>query len=105
MYYLFNERIYPVVIKFPKSEKFALSQDIKNCFLEYLTYVKRADEVKSMRLRYSQEAQAYLGKIKTLMSIAKSREYISIPFYESVSLELTEISKMLKAYIRKINKK
>lgn len=103
MFNLLN-RIYPALRNFPKSEKFALSQDIKNCFLEYLTYVSRANEVKSMRLKYSQEAEAYLNKIKSLMKLAFNQRYISKGFYKDVSLELTELSKMLSGYMRSINK-
>ncbi len=98
-------RIYPALINFPKSEKYAVTQDIKNCFLEYLTYVARADKVKSKRLTYSQEAEGYLQKIKTLMKLARNRKYISKGFYKEISLELTEISKMLTGYMRSINKK
>ena len=98
-------RIYPALINFPKSEKYAVAQDIKNCFLEYLIYIARADKVKSKRLVYSQEAEAYLQKIKTLMKLSKNRRYISIGFYKDISLELTEISKMLAGYIRSINRK
>lgn len=98
-------RIYPALKSFPKSEKYALTQDIKNCFLEYLTYVSRANEVKSKRLAYSQEAEAYLQKIKSLIKISLKQHYISKGFYEDISLELTEVSKMLAGYIRVIGKK
>lgn len=98
-------RIYPALINFPKSEKYATTQDIKNCFLEYLTYVARANNVKSKRLIYSQEAEAYLQKIKTLMKLSYSRRYISKGFYTDISLELTEVSKMLSGYIKSTNNK
>ena len=104
MFNLLN-RIYPALKNFPKSEKFALTQDIKNCFLEYLTYISRANDVKSMRLKYSQEAEGYLQKIKSLIKLAFNQKYISKGFYKDISLELTEISKMLAGYIRAINKK
>lgn len=104
MFNLLN-RIYPALRNFPKSEKFALAQDIKNCFLNYLTYVSRADKVKSKRLVYSQEAEGYLQKIKTLMKLSFNRRYISKGFYKDISLELTEVSKMLSGYIRSINKR
>ena len=63
---MFNllKRIYPALRNYPKSEKHALAQDTKNCFYEYLTYVSRANNVKSKRLVYAQEAEAYLQKIK-----------------------------------------
>lgn len=95
-------RIYPTLINFPKSEKFALTQDIKNCILEYLTYISKANSVKSMRLKYSQEAESYLIKTKTLLKLAYNLRYINEGFYKIISLELTEISKMLAGYMRSI---
>ena len=100
---MFN-RIYPALTNFPKSEKFAITQDVKNCFLEYLTYIARADKIKSKRLTYAQEAEGYLQKIKTLMKFARNRKYVSKGFYKDISLELTEVSKMLAAYIRSTKK-
>lgn len=101
---MFNllDRIYPALKNFPKSEKFCLTQDIKNCFLEYLTYISRANSVKSKRMTYAQEAEAYLHKIKSLMKLVHSQKYISTGFYKTISLELTEVSKMLAGYIRSI---
>ena len=104
MFALLN-RIYPALRNFPKSEKFALSQDIKIYFFRYLSYINRADKVKSKRLVYSQEAESSLQDIKTAMKLAFNQKYISKGFYNNVSLELTEISKMLAGYIRSINKK
>lgn len=98
-------RIYSSLRNFPKSEKFALSQDIKNSFVQYLNYIDRANSVKSKRLEYSQEAQGYLNTIKILIRTAHRQRYISSGFYKDISLELTEISKMLAAYIRAIFKK
>lgn len=91
-------------MNYPKSEKYALAQDIKNCFLEYLTYIARADKVKSKRLIYAQEAEGYLQKIKTTIRLSFNRKYVSKGFYRDISLELTEISKMLSGYMRAINK-
>ncbi len=104
MFNLLN-RIYPALKNFPKSEKYALTQDIKKCFLEYLTYVSRANKVKSKRLTYSQEAEAYLQKIKSLVKLSFRQHYISKGFYEDISLELTEVSKMLAGYMRSIGNK
>lgn len=103
MFHLLN-RIYPALVNFPNAEKFALAQDIKNSFFRYLSYVNRANEVKSKRLEYSQEAQGALQDVKVKIKLAFYRKYISKGFYKEISLELTEVSKMLAGYIRAINK-
>ena len=104
MFTLLN-RIYPALRNFPKSEKFALAQDIKLYFFRYLNYINKADKVKSKRLVYSQEAESSLQDIKTAMKLSYNLKYIGKGFYTDISLELTEISKMLAGYIRSINKK
>lgn len=98
-------RIYPALKNFPNSEKFALAQDIKVYFMSYLSYIARANSVKSKRLGYSQEAQGYLNIIKIAIRTSYRQRYISKGFYEDISLELTEVSKMLVGYIKAINNK
>ena len=104
---MFNllKRIYPALKNYPKSEKYALAQDTKNCFYEYLNYISRANNVKSKRLVYSQEAEAYLQKIKLNIMLAYYLKYIGKGFYRDICLELTEVSKMLAGYIKSINRK
>ncbi len=105
MFHLYDKKIHPVLKNYPKFERPAMVNDMRVCFLEYLTYVSRANRVKSKRLVYSQEAEAYLDKIKTLMMLSRNKKYIGKNFYEEISLELTEVSKMLAGYMRAINKR
>ena len=49
--------------------------------------------------------QGYLEDLKAKIMLAHYLKYIGKGFYKDISLELTEISKMLAGYIRSINKK
>lgn len=104
---MFNllKRIYPALRNYPKSEKYALAQDTKNCIFQYLNYISRANNVKSKRLVYAQEAQGQLEDLKAKIMLANHLKYISRGFYKDISLELTEMSKMLAGYIRSASKK
>lgn len=104
---MFNllKRIYPALVNYPKVERYALAQDTKNCIFQYLSYISRANNVKSKRMVYAQEAQGYLEDLKAKIMLAHYLKYIGKGFYKDISLELTEISKMLAGYIRSINKK
>lgn len=95
-------KIYPALVNFPKSEKFALCEYIKNNFFELLKCISLANKVKSQRMLHSQKADGYLQLIKVLIKLSKERKYISFNFFREVDLELTELSKMLSAYIRSI---
>lgn len=93
-------RMYPVLINYPKSEKFALCQQIKDCIYSILKTVSLGNSVKSKRLTYLQEADGHLQVLKVLIRLSKHRKYITIGFYESIDLQLTEINKLLSGYIK-----
>lgn len=91
---------YPRLINYPKSEKFALCENIKTCFFELLKYISLANSVKSKRLSYLQEADGHLQVLKVLMKLSKQRKYISQGFFNNIDIELTEINRMLVGYIK-----
>lgn len=92
--------IYPRLTKYPKSEKFGLCQDIKNNFFDLLKYISLGNSVRSKRTVYLQEADGHLQTLKTLIKLSKQRKYISVGYFEEVDLRLSEINKLLSAYIR-----
>lgn len=93
-------KVYCVLTNYPKSEKFALCQEIKQNFYKLISRISLGNSVKSKRKTYLQEADGYLQVIKVLIKLSLRRKYISKAFYRDVDLELTEINKMLSAYIR-----
>lgn len=93
-------KIYSVLVNYPKSEKFALCQEIKQNFYKLLVNISLGNSVKSRRRTYLQEADGYLQTIKVLMRLSLRRKYISKGFYRDVDTELTVINKMLSAYIK-----
>ncbi len=93
-------KIYPRLINYPKAEKFALCQTIKENFFELLKYISLGNSVKSKRKTYLQEADGHLQVLKVLINLSKQRKYISRGFYREISIELTEINKILSGYIR-----
>lgn len=93
-------QIYARLVNFPKSEKFALCQDIKHTFYEILAHISLGNSVKSKRKVYLQEADGYLQVLKVLMKLSYRRKYITLAYYQQIDEELTNINKMLSAYIR-----
>lgn len=49
-------RLYPVLVNYPKSEKFALCQQIKNCIYDILVNIFLGNSVKTKRTTYLQQA-------------------------------------------------
>ncbi len=97
-------KVYPKLINYPKSEKFSLCQSIKDNFFSLLKFISLGNSVKSKRTTYLQEADGHLQVLKVLIKLSKQRKYISIGFFEDVDLRLTEINRMLSAYIRSSKK-
>ena len=91
--------VYPRLINYPKAEKFALCESIKDNFFNLLKYISLGNSVKSKRLTYLQDADGHLQVLKTLFKLSKQRKYISVAYYEDVDLRLTEINKLLSSYI------
>ena len=96
--------IYPSLKNYPKSEKFALCQQIKEHFVELLKYISLANSVKSKRKVYAQEADGYLQNLKILFKLSKIQKYINRNFYENIQESLSEINAILVGYIKSTNK-
>ena len=66
-------KIYPVLVNYPKSEKFALCQEIKQNFYKLLVNISLGNSVKSRRRTYLQELvnKRSKGKIKKVFKIKK----------------------------------
>ena len=78
--------VYPVLKNFPKAEKFALCQEIKQAFYSLLKFITLANNVKLKRRLYQEEADAYIKLLLVLFSVAlqPSKENIcSISIYKS----------------------
>ncbi len=97
-------RLYPVLVNYPKAEKFTLCHQIKECLYDTLRCISLGNSVKSKRLTYLQEADGYLQILKVLIKLSKHRRYISEGFFKEIDLQLTEINKLLSGYIKSVNK-
>ncbi|WP_206458717.1 four helix bundle protein [Anaerovorax sp. IOR16] len=83
---LLNKEIYPVLQKFPKAEKFALCQEIKQAFYRIIRNTMLANNVKTKRLEYFHQVDADLKLLLVLLSISREQKYIT----ERKALQLQE---------------
>lgn len=84
-------RIYPTLKNFPKAEKFALCQQIKDSLTYALRSLLLAHSVRSKKITHLQQAQAYLYDFSVLLKLSRQEKYISISFYEIIDLNLSII--------------
>jgi four helix bundle protein len=83
---LLNKEVYPVLQKFPKSEKFALCQEIKQAFYRVIRNTMLANNIKRDRMHYFHQVDADLKLLLVLFSISREQKYIT----EKKCLQLQE---------------
>lgn len=93
-------RAYDSVIAFPNVEKFRLAQKITNTFLELLSCMSAASDVKSKRREFLSLADGHLRVLKLCFRLARHKKYIGKEFGRQIAVEFTEIGKMLSAWIK-----
>ena len=94
------EHCYPMIIKFPQAEKFALSQELKLAFYHLLKSIVLANEVRHKRRLYQDEIEGQLGLLIVLLDLAKRRGYITKKSSLFIQSKLEEIGRMLGGWIK-----
>lgn len=90
-----------LVRKYPKSEKFALVDEIKNALYSGLRLLIYSLKIynRQEKLKYLNELDACLKLLQVHMRISFKYKYISMQNYATWSDKLTEICKMLGGWI------
>ena len=76
---LLNKEVYPLLQKFPKAEKFALCQEIKQAFYRVIrnTMLANASRRGNLRVERYWEVDADLKLLLVLFGIAREQKYIT----------------------------
>ena len=76
---LLNKEIYPILQRFPKAEKFALCQEVKQSFYRVIRNTMLANSTRrgDTRLERYREVDADLKLLLVHFSIAREQKYIS----------------------------
>ncbi len=90
-----------LVRKYPKSEKFALVQEIKQSLysgLRYLMYAIKSFN-KNDKLKFLNELDVSLNLLKVHLRLSYKYKYISMQNYTTWSAKITDICNMLGGWI------
>lgn len=99
--YDFMGYFFPIVDRFPKHEKFALSTQLKNDVLELARLVIRANKARNKRpMLYDLDVK--LEELRMLVRFAHDRKYLSGKSYEHTSRQLAEIGRLLGGWIKRM---
>ncbi|MFM1655664.1 diversity-generating retroelement protein Avd [Brevibacillus sp. B_LB10_24] len=91
---------YPVIRNFPKAEKFALCQEIKQAFYRMLRNITIANNVKSRRRALQEEIDADIKLLLVLFNVALSQKYLSKGKHYQIQVKLSEIGRILGGWMR-----
>lgn len=97
---IFRKQLYSALKNFPKHERYALTQNIKNDLIEMSAEIERARYTPQARIDSLKTAQQCLYRLSIMLDIARDSRYISHNYYNTMLVRTTEISKMLVGYIK-----
>jgi hypothetical protein len=99
---LLNVEIYPVLQKYPKAEKFALCQEIKQAFYRILRNTMLANATKrgDLRIERYNEVDADLKLLLVLFGISREQKYITERKTQQLQERVSELGRITGGLIK-----
>lgn len=90
---------FPIINRFPRSQKFVLGQQIENCMVNISRMIIRANK------KYNKKSTLYeidilLEELRLLIRIAKDLHILSIKQYGIIAKKVNEIGRLLGGWIK-----
>jgi four helix bundle protein len=90
---------FPVINRFPKSQRFVLGQQIETSLLQFGLLIIQANQLRQKRGKLM-EADTELEKLRYLVRLAKDLQFLTLKKYEIMSQRLNEIGKLLGGWMK-----
>jgi len=94
--------LFPILNRFPKTQKFVLAQQIENSILEIAKLITQANLERDKRSSLT-KIDIELEKLRLLIRLAKDLRFINVKRYEYVSKMVNEVGRLLGGWIRKFS--
>lgn len=92
---LLNTIIYPMLVHFPKAEKFALCQEIKqSCYRMIRGSIQYQTALKRDKLYHLKQIDAELKYLLVLTSVSRDQKYITQKKAEQLQDNISEIGRI-----------
>lgn len=94
-----NETVYPLLKHFPKSEKFCLSQEIKQALYKVIQKSMLYNSIKDKKLL--NEVDAQLKLLLALFSVARTQKYITEKKAYELQTKISELGRITGGLMKK----
>ncbi len=91
--------VYPMINKFPKSQRFVLGQRIENTLINIVTQIIEFKISRKKRIKL-EKMSVELDKLRFLIRLSKDLKMVNIKKYGIASEKINEIGKMLGGWIK-----
>ena len=91
--------MYPLVNKFPKSQRFVLGQQLENTLLDILKGIIQANQERN-KLETLKQVSIDLDKFRILFRLAKDLRFMSIKQYQFGAEKINEVGKVLGGWMK-----
>lgn len=98
--YEFNLWLFPMVQKFPKSQRFVLGQQIESLALRVTMGIMRANIEREKR-PHLRMVSVELDMLKVLIRMAHDLRFMSTRQYEHASVHIAEVGRLLGGWMKK----
>ena len=98
--YQLSVEIFKATMKFPKSQRYVISQRLQDCSLKFIEEITLGFTSKD-KLTALNRASNYLERLRILTRVTLELNFWSFKYYERINLQLNEIGKMLGGWIKR----
>jgi len=98
-HYDFTLYAYPIINRFPKSQRFVLGQQIETSMVQLGLLIIQANKLKQKRGKLY-ECDVELEKLRYLVRLAKDLGFLTLKKYEIFCQKMDEIGKLLGGWIK-----
>lgn len=91
--------MYPLINKFPKSQRFVLGQQLENTLLDVLKGIIQANQERN-KLEFLKQTSIDLDKFRILYRLANDLGFASVKQYQFGAEKINEVGKILGGWIK-----
>lgn len=97
--YDFTLYVFPIINRFPKSQKFVLGQQIENCLINLTKQIIHANKLRN-KISKLYEIDIELEKLRFLIRLTKDLKFINVERYGHFCKLTDEIGKLLGGWLK-----